>query len=568
MKEIAKKLFYTGAIQFGGLTVFAILVPVTSLYLLQVLLPEYLPVIIAYFFKFSVAIVLISWIVYMVTHHASVHKSLDPMQKKIEIGELAVRVAHDLKGPLSGVQTVRDQLAEGCIHDPKLGPLCDLLELSGGRIASIADGLLKEYKGEKELPTAFNLHELLDRLIGEHQAQPVLDSIEFPKDYVQQPIAVFGKKSLIERMFANIIKNAIEAIGFSGTIRTRTRIFGRSVAVGIHNSGPGLSQEKIDRILNETGYTAGKKQGHGIGLTLVKEVVQDHKGKLDIYSPPQSGCCFEISLPLHTVQTAGSRFTLRADRHVLVIDDDPSLRESWGMILAAKGLKVTTAKSFEDLLEKEASAGNPETTTAIVDFHFENSVTDGLAIIDYLRSKGWKHLVLCTAEYWKPQIHAKLDPMGIPVCPKPIPNIVVVKPEQGIVAEPVLSKAKDLLPRKDGPGPRVLVVDDDPAILMSWELIREKLGISELRTCANLESLTATGTDLSQFDIAFLDKNIAGSAFSGAEVLPYLRKKGIPKIIIASGENISVLRANPLFQEADGFTSDKIPSDLSAFLGK
>ncbi|OGQ45387.1 MAG: hypothetical protein A3H42_02295 [Deltaproteobacteria bacterium RIFCSPLOWO2_02_FULL_46_8] len=101
---------------------------------------------------------------------------------------------------------------------------------------------------------------------------------------------------------------------------------------------------------------------------------------------------------------------------------------------------------------------------------------------------------------------------------------------------------------------------------MSWEMMRAKLGINHLHCYPNMEAMKGNGVDLNAVDIAFVDKNIEGSAFSGAAVLSFLKEKCAGKLVLASGENEKELRKDPQFNNADFITQDKVPSSLSKFL--
>ena len=127
----------------------------------------------------------------------------------------------------------------------------------------------------------------------------------------------------------------------------------------------------------------------------------------------------------------------------------------------------------------------------------------------------------------------------------------------------VLRQAQD---ERGQTGYTVLVIDDDAMIRMSWELKKNMLGIAELYCFANLEEMQASNVDLNQIDIAFVDKNIEGSQYSGSETLTYLRKQGAKRIVLASGESAKTLQEDPQFKEADFFCQDKIPKSVKEYL--
>ena len=95
--------------------------------------------------------------------------------------------------------------------------------------------------------------------------------------------------------------------------------------------------------------------------------------------------------------------------------------------------------------------------------------------------------------------------------------------------------------------------------------MRKKLHIENLYTFASLESLHAANIDLKKIDIAFVDKNIENSAFDGSQVIDFLKTKGVSKVILASGENEDLLRADPQFAKADFVIGLKVPISFREF---
>ncbi len=517
------------------------------------------------------ALCIIGGCFYMLTHFSSVDKNLKPMTHMAEVGEMASKVAHDLRGPLSGIHAVLDYLHQQT-KDKTFSDHLNLLELSTNRLENVAGDLLKKYKGEDEEITSFNLHEVLDQLVGEYAAQSLCADVRFQKQYWQDAIWLEGRRNRWQRAFGNLVKNSLEAMGYSGTLILGTMLENHRVQISIRDSGPGMTPEKAKCLLNE-GFTDGKKGGHGIGVAFVREVVTEHKGTLMIYTELNRGCEFRIELPFVGKNAANFTIELLNEEPILIIDDDPSLLQQWRMVLEAQGMKAETYACYE--MYAAAHPACPPAVwrepvegwrcTAIIDYHFENSELNGIEIIKRLRERGFTNLYLCTAEYWKPSLKKEAQELGVSICPKPLPKVVIARPEGRSNLEQIEIASSPSAPRNDKVGYTVLVIDDDQVIRVGWELMCKKLQVETLYTFPNWESLQQENVDWKAIDLAFVDKNIENSAFDGAQVIDYLKANGVAKVVLASGESESELRSDPKFANADFIVNEKIPKSFKEF---
>jgi signal transduction histidine kinase len=105
-------------------------------------------------------------------------------------------------------------------------------------------------------------------------------------------------RSRIERVFFNVITNAIEAMSAGGEIRIKVRKAGDYVLIDIEDTGPGIPPRIRERLFTPF-VTLGKKNGLGLGLALSRQTVLDHGG--DMWTEPAAGARFVVRLPLTTI---------------------------------------------------------------------------------------------------------------------------------------------------------------------------------------------------------------------------------------------------------------------------
>jgi signal transduction histidine kinase len=112
--------------------------------------------------------------------------------------------------------------------------------------------------------------------------------------------AVMGDRQALERAFSALVDNAVKFSPDGGKIEIRLRRKGDQVAVEISDQGIGIEQEDLPHIF-ERFYHVDKKgdrlfEGLGLGLAIAKQVIAQHKGRLDVISAPGKGSTFSMWL--------------------------------------------------------------------------------------------------------------------------------------------------------------------------------------------------------------------------------------------------------------------------------
>ena len=111
------------------------------------------------------------------------------------------------------------------------------------------------------------------------------------------PLLVFGDKDLLYRAFYNIVANAAQAVGQSGTLTvTQEKISSPArIAITVLDSGPGIPPDMLDKILDP--FVTTKDDGTGLGLPIVGNIVTGHGGLLSFANAEEGGAVVRIELP-------------------------------------------------------------------------------------------------------------------------------------------------------------------------------------------------------------------------------------------------------------------------------
>lgn len=512
--------------------------------------------------------------------------------KDIALGQIATQVAHDIRSPLTSIGTAARILGTEGVATGRAAQAVNLLQLGCRRLEEIANDLLNKHTSGTPnaardgsiavVHAPFALHEVCDALLGEFAAQALGEGVVFEKVYHAEALVLRGDRTGWARALGNLIKNALEAMQAQASERLRrltlsTAVENESIVVRITDTGPGMPATTSARIL-QGGHTEGKADGHGIGMTVVREMVAAHGGTVQVASTVGVGTTFTLTVPATRLEATTITIPVVEGTLVTVIDDDAGMREQWRLVLWEHGVVCERFACWEEYVASPAAqdTANPS-RTMIVDYHFENSETDGLAIVRQLQARGVPHLLLCTAEYWKPSIREAAQTLGVRLCPKPVPRVVVEwransaapgidDPPIPAAAEPQSATATPLAatssPTAPVPGPHVLVIDDDADIQFAWELEQERLGVGKLTMFSSMEACEQTQPDYAQFDCAFVDKHIPNSVWRIDQVITHLKAAGVKRVIVATGESRIHTPDDPIWDLADGVEQMKIPRTL------
>jgi len=115
------------------------------------------------------------------------------------------------------------------------------------------------------------------------------------------PITIQGNKLHLNRLFMNIIQNAVKFTPSGGSITLAVHPEGQTVKISISDTGPGISADDLPRIFQrffqKDKFKSRSGQGIGLGLSIAKSIAQFHKGQIEVKSKLGEGSTFTVLLP-------------------------------------------------------------------------------------------------------------------------------------------------------------------------------------------------------------------------------------------------------------------------------
>jgi signal transduction histidine kinase/CheY-like chemotaxis protein len=317
-------------------------------------------------------------------------------RKKLEtIGELASGVAHDFNNLIMGIQSN----AEAMLAQPSLSPqardsIVNIIRACSNG-ASLTRSLLGYAKKQPLTLTPFNLIDLIHDVARIAGMASGTYRIALGKDFQEkaEPIMVIGSYSSLSHCILNLIKNAREAMPDGGTIHILWEGSESTATVTVRDHGAGISEQDLAHIFEP--FYSTKKQGTGLGLAMVRGIIGQHAGTVEIRSTLGMGTSVSLVWPrgdvpvkqpkpkemeitrrsTHRIFRNSQRVVMQLQRTadephytIYVIDDDDLVRDGLCSLLEHLGHRTHSFRHPEVALQTLLTTETPP-EVVIVDFN-------------------------------------------------------------------------------------------------------------------------------------------------------------------------------------------------------
>jgi PAS domain S-box-containing protein len=218
-------------------------------------------------------------------------------QKLAALGKLTSGVAHEIKNPLNAmvihVALLREKLSRAGPSDAQAS--LDTLEQEIRRLDRVISGFLKFTRPEDLQLTSVTLPGLLEEVVRLVSVEAEASGIAIEADVSSAVPPVYGDRELLQQVFVNLMRNAIEAMPGGGRLHLSARPVEESIEIAVADTGVGIDPELLDKIFDL--YVTTKSKGSGIGLSVVYRIVQLHGGEITVESRKGEGARFLVRLP-------------------------------------------------------------------------------------------------------------------------------------------------------------------------------------------------------------------------------------------------------------------------------
>jgi PAS domain S-box-containing protein len=239
-------------------------------------------------------------IVSNVTEIKKLREQLARTEKVAALGEMAARVAHEIRTPLVSIGGFTRRLAEKI--EPPLNEYTDIIIAEVGRLEALLRqtlGFVRESKMSKELVDVNTLLRYVVRLLRHSFRGEVL----IEERLTTESLELLGDPNRLKEAFINLINNAHQSIEGMGRIIVGTRRQSNLAVIEIEDTGKGIDKAEMKYIFDP--FFTTRMQGTGLGLAITRKVIEEHGGAIEVKSNVGAGTIFKINLLLKEVSNEG-----------------------------------------------------------------------------------------------------------------------------------------------------------------------------------------------------------------------------------------------------------------------
>lgn len=223
------------------------------------------------------------------------HKKLLKSERLATVGRMTAVITHELRNPLSSINLNSEMLMDIVSKSGETDaiPILDLIISEVDRLREITDNYLGYAKTTKAKMVEVDLGEILQKLTDFHEWEWEEMGVDVELK-LSDGLNISGDKNQLRQAFLNLIKNGVEASKEGQRVEVSASNNNDTIEIKIRDHGHGISAENLKDLFEP--FVTTKAQGTGLGLAVTQQIIEEHKGKIDVHTS-NAGTTFTISLP-------------------------------------------------------------------------------------------------------------------------------------------------------------------------------------------------------------------------------------------------------------------------------
>lgn len=235
------------------------------------------------------------------------------------LGTLTAGLAHEIRNPLVALKTLTQLLPERLDDQEFRGQFLKIASGEVDRISSLITELLDFSRPSDPKLEFENINTILDGMILLVSTETKKKRIDITKNYAPDLPLIQIDREQIKQVFLNVLINAIQATSENGKITVKTRSFIKPggepyIQIEFTDTGCGIPEEDLEDIFNP--FFTTKTSGSGLGLSISHQIVQDHRGYIDVESQVNKGASFFVNLPVNQEYPKRRRSDLKNKQNI------------------------------------------------------------------------------------------------------------------------------------------------------------------------------------------------------------------------------------------------------------
>ncbi|MFC2050933.1 PAS domain S-box protein [Chloroflexota bacterium] len=369
-----------------------------------------------------------------VTEREATEQQVLMTSKLASIGELASGVAHELNNPLTSVIGYAQLLADSKDVPPEVKSDLNRIYQESQRATKIVQNLLSFARPRKPEKIYFDASELVQKTLDLRNYELKTSNIRVHTNLEPGLPEIKADYHQIQQVILNIVINAEQALTETkrrGKITVTTSVVEERVRISIADNGPGIPKENISRIFDPFFTTKEVGKGTGLGLSVCHGIVTAHGGNIYVESEKGKGTVFIIDLSAVaaeqqdvevdvgvTVVESSPKYRRKASENILIVDDEPGIREILSRVFSGMGYRTDSAPDAESALAKLTKKNDYD--LCIVDLKLTR--ISGKRLYEIMKKKHpslAEKVMFITGDTVTPSTQSFLDSTGKPYLTKP-----------------------------------------------------------------------------------------------------------------------------------------------------
>jgi len=229
---------------------------------------------------------------------------IDRLSRISLLGEMTGSIAHELNQPLSGIISNASAgqrfIDRGCVDAAELREILGDIVADGRRASEVIRHIRNTIKNGAAMRECINMNDVIGRVAHMVQPDTVAHSCELEISLAKDLPVVEADPIQIQQVLINLITNACDAMEKVPVGQRKVRIATEgngagSLRVTVRDQGQGVSAEVREHLFDQ--FFTTKEEGLGMGLAIVRSIIESHGGKIDVENANGSGACFYFTLP-------------------------------------------------------------------------------------------------------------------------------------------------------------------------------------------------------------------------------------------------------------------------------
>jgi signal transduction histidine kinase len=397
--------------------------------------------------------------------HRGLEQQIIQSQKTQIFGQLAVGIAHDFNNILAVIMGHGDLLYQEFGADSRLRSYIEPIRDAAQRGAGLTRQLLVMSRKQTVQPVVLDINillnameKLLHRLIDESIELKII-----PEEYIGR---IRADEGYVWQVLMNLVVNARDAMPNGGKLTIATRNItldenyvaahagvmpGNYVMLSVSDTGTGMTEEVKARLFEAFFTTKPKGKGTGLGLATCQTIAKQCGGHIGVFTEIEKGTTFKVYFPrideplgVSTDSAAGAPLP-RGTETLLVVEDEPTVRQLARTVLEAQGYKILSASNGQDALNTVRKHQGPPISLVITDVVMPQM--GGKPMADLLTKTYPGLKILFTSGYADEAIahHGVLEP-GIDFLAKPYTPLTLTRRVREMLDRPISTSTSAALP--------------------------------------------------------------------------------------------------------------------------